>query len=289
MVIAILSLILVAVIVTLAIGELRWRRTCRMLEQRLLPPNNCQSTNYDPAELADLPAPVQRYFSKVLTPNQALIACAEVHQKGRINLVEEGSQWRPFKAKQIAQCQLPGFDWQARVSLFPGVIAYVHDAYLQGEGLLSVSLLGLLKLVQQNDRTDMAEAELYRYLAEAPWYPTVLLPQKSQHGSKQGVVWQPIDDTRAMATLADHSVSVSMIFEFNEQDLISTVMATARGRSVGDKVIPTAWQGRHSNYQRVQGMLVPMQSEVAWLLASGRQSYWLGNIQSIEYQFSSYD
>ena len=30
----------------------------------------------------------------------------------------------------------PGFDWDARIMVLPGVPAHVHDAYVAGEGLL---------------------------------------------------------------------------------------------------------------------------------------------------------
>jgi hypothetical protein len=36
----------------------------------------------------------------------------------------------------------------------------------------------------------MDEGELSRYLAEAPWYPTALLPAA-------GIEWEPVDDSAA--------------------------------------------------------------------------------------------
>jgi hypothetical protein len=52
----------------------------------------------------------------------------------------------------------------------------VHYAYVTGEGILHVPLLGLFSLVDMRGGSDLAEGELMRFFAEAAWYPTALLP-----------------------------------------------------------------------------------------------------------------
>jgi hypothetical protein len=53
-----------------------------------------------------------------------------------------------------------------------------------------------------------------RYLAEAVWLPTALLPVN-------GVRWSPIDENRALATLqGDDDVSVSLEFRFENNDVV---------------------------------------------------------------------
>jgi hypothetical protein len=42
-----------------------------------------------------------------------------------------------------------------------------------------------------------------RFLAEAPWYPTTLLPG-------QGVRWKAIDDSTASATIQDGDTRVTL-------------------------------------------------------------------------------
>jgi hypothetical protein len=84
-----------------------------------------------------------------------------------------------------------------------------------------------------------------------------------------GVSWQPGDDRCAYATLRDGAINVTLRFSFDEHGLIDTVGATARGRTVGGRIVPTPWQGRFWNYQNRNGMLVPLDGEVAWLLPDG--------------------
>lgn len=118
-----------------------------------------------------------------------------------------------------------------------------------------------------------------RFFAEAAWYPTALLPS-------QGVLWQAIDDWAAQATLTDEDTVLTMTFRFSEDGLVESIRADARGRVVGDAVIPTAWEGRWHDYAWQEGMLIPLEGEVAWLLPEGAKPYWRGRITTITYEFA---
>jgi hypothetical protein len=118
-----------------------------------------------------------------------------------------------------------------------------------------------------------------RFFAEAAWYPTSLLPS-------QGVQWKPIDDFSANATLKDRETAVTLLFRFGENGLITMVRAEARGRTVAGTVIPTPWEGLWSNYERRDGMCIPTEGEVAWVLPEGPKPYWRGCITSLRYEFA---
>jgi hypothetical protein len=163
--------------------------------------------------------------------------------------------------------------------MMPGLPVRVHDAYIAGEGTLHASLLGLFTVVDMRGTRDVAEGELMRFFAEAAWYPTALLPS-------QGVHWEAVDDHSAKATLEEGDITITMLFTFNEEGLIDTVRAEARGRAVGEEVIPTPWHGRFWNYEERNGMRVPLDGEVAWLLPEGEKPYWRGHITEIRYQFA---
>ena len=208
-----------------------------------------------------------------------MVAGVRVRHTGTFNMGETTDQWKPFTSDQRVVTRRPGFDWDGRVAMAPGLPVRVHDAYVGGEGILHASLLGLLPVVDMRGTRDVAEGELMRFLAEAAWYPTRLLPG-------QGLRWEAVDDDSARATLNDAGISVTMLFTFDEQGLIETVRAEARGRTVGGEVVPTPWQGRFWNYEERGGMLVPLDGEVAWLLPEGAKPYWRGHITGISYEFA---
>lgn len=152
----------------------------------------------------------------------------------------------------------------------PGLTVCVHDAYIAGDGILHASLLGLVSLANLRGTPEMARGELMRFFAEAAWYPTALLPT-------QGVQWEAVNDSSAKATLADR---------FNEEGLIKSVRAEARERSVAGEMIPTPWEGRWSSYELRDGMHIPIEGEVAWVLSEGLNPYWRGRITRISYEFA---
>ena len=207
-----------------------------------------------------------------------MIEAVSVDHTGTFNMSESGEQWKPFTSTQRVITQRPGFDWEARIKMMPGLTARVHDAYIAGEGILHASLFGLVPVVNLRGTPEVAKGELIRFFAEAAWYPTALLPG-------QGVRWEEVDDASAKATLRDGEITLTMLFRFNEKNLIESVRAEARGRTVGGKVIPTPWEGRWKRYERRDGMHIPLEGEAAWMLPEGPKPYWRGRIVSLTYEF----
>ena len=69
--------------------------------------------------------------------------------------------------------------------------------------------------------------------------------------------------------------------------LMSSIRAKDRGREVNGTVVPTPWEGRWKNYIRMNGMLVPGEGEVAWILEEGRKVYWRGGIANGEWRIAN--
>jgi hypothetical protein len=230
-------------------------------------------------ELEGLPAPVQRYFRAVLEDGQPMATGVRVRYEGTFNMGETTDQWKPFTSDQKVVTQRPGFDWDARIAMMPGLPVRVHDAYVAGEGTLHASLLGLFTVADQRGTDDMAEGELMRFFAEAAWYPTALLPS-------QGVRWLAVDESSAHATLTEGDISITMLFTFNEQGLIETARAESRGRMVDGNGVPMPWRCRFWSYQERGGMRVPLDGEVAWLPPEGEKPYFRGRITEIYYEFA---
>ena len=263
----------------LSLGAFRWKAATRELlsglEDGSLP---IEPSHYHENDLADLPIPVQRYFRAVLKEGQGMITGVEARHQGKFNLDEAGEKWVPFTSWQRVTVHRPGFVWDARMRMAPGVTIRVHDAYVRQEGLLRASLFGLITLADLRGTPEIAQGELLRFLAEAAWYPTALL-------SGQGVRWEAIDDHSARAVLCDGNASVSAVFHFDADGLISRVFCEARHRTVKGQSVPTPWQGRFWDYERRGGMLIPLSGEVSWLLPEGEKPYWRGQIRDIEYRW----
>jgi hypothetical protein len=282
-----LGLVLVLLAAALAgasiYGNARWNQLTRELHARLDAARSAPSSaRYDEArELDGLPPPVQRFFRTTLRDGAPMIAAVTVTHSGTFNMSDSGGQqWKPFTSMQRVITRRPGFVWDGRVQMLPGLAVHVHDAYVAGEGILHPAIAGLFTLADLRDRGgDTAQGELMRFFAEAAWYPTALLPS-------QGVRWQAIDDTSARATLTDGPLTLTLTFRFATDGNVMSVRAEARGRTVQGKVIPTPWEGVWSNHGERDGMRVPLSGEVAWLTPEGRKPYWRGTITALAYEFT---
>jgi hypothetical protein len=275
-----LAVVALAAIALLVYGQQRWSALTRDLTARLdaarIEP---VPARFDARELETLPAPVQRYFRAVLKDGAPIVAAASLLHSGEFNLSATGERWKPFTSTQRVVTRRPGFVWDARIAMFPGIAAFVHDAYVAGIGILHPSISGAFSLPELRGGGDIAHGELMRYFAEAVWYPTALLPS-------QGVRWEAVDERSAHATFSDGPLRLTLLFTFNDAGLIDSVRADARGRTVGRAVIMTPWECRVSDYQQRDGMRVPMSGEVAWLLPDRRSPYWRGTIQQLRYEFA---
>ena len=277
LVVAILAVLVVALA---AYGLWRWKEHSATLLAKLeLARQPHAVARYDTREIEGLPAPVQRYFRAALTDGQAIVTAVSIRHAGTFNMSANGEQWKPFTSEQRVITKRPGFDWDARVMMFPCVPVHVHDAYIAGTGLLHGAVLGLVTVVDIADTPEIARGELMRFFAEAAWYPTALLPS-------QGVRWEAVDESSAHATLNDGPLTLTLLFRFNAEGLVDTVRAEARDRVVDGRTVAAPWQGRYWHYAMQDGMRVPQEGEAAWLLPKGDKPYWRGTTLSATYEFA---
>ncbi len=262
-----------------AFGARRWKLAAHSLVERLDASQVAAGTaRYDSAEIADLPAPVRRYLQQALTAGQPIVRTADLAMTGTFNLNMDAPQWKPFTSKQHVTTRRPGFVWDARIMMFPGVPILVYDAYIAGEGMLRPSILGLYSMGDLRGGREIARGELMRFFAEAVWYPTALLPS-------QGVTWVAVDDASAKAALTDGLISLTMLFRFGADGMVASIHADARGCTVDGVSVMMPWECSMSNYQMRDGMRVPFRGEAAYATPDGEKPYFRGTITQIAYQF----
>ena len=267
-------------------GSRRWAASIRALTLLLEGARidgkvrSASTARFDSRELLDLPAPVQRYFRAVLKEGQPIVTSLTIDMAGTFNMSIADERWKRFTSGQRVVTCRPGFLWNARISMAPGLAARVVDSYIAGEGLLHAAVLGLFTVAKVQGGGEIARGEFMRFFAEAAWYPTALLPS-------QGVRWESVDEHSANASFEDGSLALTLLFRFNEAGLISSVRAASRGGMVGNKVVMMPWECSLSDYQVRDGMTVPIAGEAAWIWPVGRKPYFRGTITSLRYEFAT--
>jgi hypothetical protein len=277
------ALLVVAAVLLLAlaawVGSHRLDRTTDWIAEQLVrsapsaAATHVRFDSFDP-----LPAPVARYLRHVLTDGQPLIRVARFSQVGELRTDTESGRWVGFKARQISVPQAPGFVWDARVSLAFLLSLRVRDSYAGGEGSGRVTLLGVIPAGADSGGAELNSGALHRFLAEAVWYPTALLPSPS-------LVWSPIDSTKSLATLTVAGTTVSLEFWFNPAGEVSGIYSPGRWGRFHGKYHQVPWEGHFQGYLREDGMLLPSRGEVGWYSNGSWESVWKGRVLESTFEF----
>jgi hypothetical protein len=260
------------------LGSERWKRQTAQQIERLSSPTSsgcAEVAPYDRSIVTGLAAPVARYFDFALMQGQPAVASACIEWEGTFSM--RPRRWSAFTATQHYRVEPPGFVWDARIWMTGILPVLVRDSYAGHEGSLKAAIGGVVSVADARGTADMAQGELLRYLAEAVWFPTALLPTA-------GVTWTAIDDDSATATLSDGATTVSLDAHFGDSGEIVSISAM-RPREVRGTSVLTPWVAHVRDYTRRQGMMVPTSGDVEWQLPSGPLPYWRGRVVSAQYQF----
>jgi hypothetical protein len=224
----------------------------------------------DDRSLDDLPAPVARYLRLAL-PNTKNLREVRIRQTGTLRTDINSQRWMPFEAEHIVVPPATGFVWNARVQVAPLIHVRVRDALVQGKGSGQVSLLSAFTVSAAANSLEMDSGSLHRYLAEAVWYPTALLPSSQ-------LTWGELDATRALATLTSHGLSVSLEFRFAETGEITGIYTPGRWGTFPEGYRQVPWEGHFREYRERDGIVVPSGGEVGWHVAGQWRAVWNGRI-----------
>lgn len=232
----------------------------------------------DFAALDGLPPPVVRYFRHVLTDGQERITSAELVQSGVLRTSIATDTWLLFGARHLAVPPATAFLWNARVLMPLSMHLRVLDSYIDGVAAGRVSMLSAFPVSYQSGDPELDSGALHRYLAEAVWFPTALLPEA-------GVEWTPIHEHAALATLSHGNTSVSLEFRFNRAGEVYEVYTPGRYGRFDEGYRQEPWQGHFRDYKQRDGMRVPAYGEVGWYVNGVLQIVWRGDIVEAEYEF----
>lgn len=221
-----------------------------------------------------VPAPVERYL-RLAIPSRLTIQQVRISQTGVLRTDATSERWMAFDAEHLVVPPAGGFAWNARVQIAPFVHVRVRDALIEGRGSGQVSLMSAVRVSAAAGGAEMNSGSLHRYLAESVWYPTALLPGPDLR-------WDEIDATRALATMTDHGVSVSLEFRFAENGLVSGIYTPARWGTFAGGFRQLPWEGHFRDYSERQGVLVPTYGEVGWYIQDEWRAVWQGTVTGYE-------
>ncbi len=231
------GIISITVIIVLLIVQARESAKVNKLAETLIQSASQPETNIvDFDSFSELPPPVIRYFRHVLADGQKLIKTARMRQSGVLRTSATNERWSAFTARQLIVPSATGFIWNAKVEMPFATHVRVLDSYITGIGSGRVSLLSAFAIASESGVPELNSGALHRYLAESVWFPTTLLPQS-------GVIWSPINDNSAIATITDRSTTVSLEFRFNEVGEVISIYSPGRFGIFDGGYRQVPWEG----------------------------------------------
>lgn len=258
-------------------GAAKWNAETTQMIEKIKQPTSTEGAKTISFEgFENFPAPVARYFRFALKEGQPFIRTARIRHEGEFNL---NDKWIPFKSEQHFSRNPPAFVWNAKMQMNSLMNVSVRDGYSAGQGSMTAKIFSAFTVMNADSSDEkLAQGALLRFLAESSWLPTALLP-------RENLRWSPIDENRALATLKDAGITVSLEFIFGEKGEIIGIFSPERFYEINGEYKPFPWAGRFWNYEERGGMMIPIEGEVEWHLPEGKKTYWRGRITGAEYEF----
>jgi hypothetical protein len=255
------GVVLALVVLGMVVLQIKHRQDVNQVEQRLQSKPTQQRFTKD--MIADLPAPVQRYFLHAIALGTPLATAVKLDMSGKFRLAQD-KPWLPMQAQETLTRK--GFIWKANIgsglSQFQGA-----DYYVNRSGRMQFSILGLVPVVNVQS-PDTARSAIGRMVAELMWLPSALLPQ-------QEVQWSAIDDHTIQAHLKvdDEPVNLTLVIDADGKVLESYALRWGNHTPNGSwAYIPMG--GKCYAERTFGGYTIPSQMSAGW---------WFGSEQYFEF------
>ncbi len=240
---ATLSLIIIAAVATAlwAAQSLQARAVAAavagLLARAQEQPSQARATHF----LEELPLPVLRYLNHALPADRRGLKFVRYEQSGTLRTDPMRDNWIKFIASQVISPRRTEFLWTARASIAPLLHVRVRDSYIGGLGAGRVLFLSAIPIASASGNIEINSGSLHRFLAEAVWCPSALMPSAQ-------LTWSPVDDHRAIAALTDGATTVSLEFRFSSENEVISIYTPGRWGSFDGTYKQVAWEGKFHRY-----------------------------------------
>lgn len=246
------------------------RRLDRDVDQLFAQANpNAEPAVVTEADLATLPAPVQRWLRWAQVVGQPVPRTVRLRQDGQFKASENGG-WMDFDADQYYTTDPPGFVWPVTMRMMPLVTIHGRDKYVNGTGDIEMKALSLATVAHERGG-ELDQGAMLRYLGEIIWFPAGAISPY--------IMWSAIDANHARATMSYHGTTAAGVFTIDAAgrplDVSADRYSDAKGRLV-------PWSGRSQQFGELGGMRVPVAGDGVWHYDDGDYVYIKWRITRIE-------
>ena len=229
-------------------------------------------------DIRDVPEPVRRYIRYA-----GLIGNETVHNmravwRGRMRR-DPRQGWFGIRADQYNFYGDLARIFYIRGRLF-GVPVVGSDLYSTGEGRMIMKAAGLIPVVDATG-TEMASSGLVTLFNDMCLLAPATLIDKR-------IRWVPVDSLTARGSIEDAGRTVSATLHFNQDGELTDFVTDDRYMESSGKYRKFSWSTPVSQYKDFHGIRLASHGAGVWHLDEGEFKYAEFELQSIEYNTSSY-
>ncbi len=212
---------------------------------------------FDPADVDDLPEPVQRWVRHAILPGATLLTGVELETTGHIRL---GRSWRPFCSRHRATLH-DGFLWAARARV-RGIPVVGYDRLTHGEGEMTWRLARLVS-VASGAGEPITRSAAGRHAAE-------LLAAVPAVALDPAVQWQAVDHGTATAYVPVDGTTQAVTVTVDPVGRLRQVEMDRWGAPPGSRYDRYRFGALLGEERRFDGYLVPTEVLAGWHIGTGR-------------------
>ncbi|HEY9842166.1 MAG TPA: DUF6544 family protein [Candidatus Obscuribacterales bacterium] len=215
------------------------------------------------ADLAALPAPVQKYLRYVGVVGKPRVHNFRVLSHGEIRQAADQA-WMPVQARQYGFV-CPELSRTYYISS-SGLPMTGRDAYTDGHANMRITLAGIVPIADARG-PEMDRSGLVTMLSDMSLYaPATLIDAR--------IRWEPVDALSARAHFSDHDQQISALLRFNARgeliDFVSDDRSKAGDHNSYERI---KWSTPVRNYRDYHGLRLASEGEGIWHLKSGDLNY----------------
>ena len=207
-----------------------------------------------------LPPVIKKWLQAIGAVGREPIRSIQLRQTGTMKLKPEQKQWTASESEQTSWTDPPAFRWDVKMKIAPGIYVTGKDSFKEGKGSMRIKLGGIVPISKTMENDKINQSSLQRYLMEMGWYPTAALSPY--------ISWEEEDAYTATATMKYADVAGSATFFFDEHYELVKVEAW-RYKDDDDDARLILCTGSIKEHQVVDGLKIPVNIEISWLLEHG--------------------
>jgi hypothetical protein len=228
------------------------------------------------SELEDQPNLVKRFFRSVVSDSILIPKFVTIEQSAQFK-TDVNSDWKQLKATQYFSTELANFIWVSEMKTSKFFWVNAIDSYINGKGNMLIKLNSSIT-VADSWGIELDKSGLFRYISEAVFFPTKLLPTKN-------LLWNILDSNLAEIKFTNSANSIVAKLYFDTEYKITKIETYDKYRALGENFEKSLYTVYFSNYKTVNNHFkVPKKMEVEWDLAAGKFNYGKFKIDEITYE-----